>query len=303
MNTGAALAFQGIAKSYPKFELQPTSFEVPLGSIVGLVGQNGAGKSTLIKCGLGLVRPDKGIVAVAGEDCSDRKTETLKKLAGYVPETECFYEWMTVAEKLAFVRNYYPTWDLEYEKELVERYQLNAKKKLKHLSKGMRAKVSLILALAFRPRVLILDEPTSGLDPVMKAEFLDELCRLVEKKDVDGILISSHILSEIAKIAHRIVVLQNGKILADQDCRELREGWRKASFNTNSDSSNWNGLAGRIRPSSESGRRFILIREDELHLLQELEAKGARSIELAEPSLEEVLLEAVTVREEAKCGH
>ncbi|MBM3762921.1 MAG: ABC transporter ATP-binding protein [Acidobacteria bacterium] len=303
MNTGAALAFQGIAKTYPKFELQATSFEVPVGSIVGLVGQNGAGKSTLIKCGLGLVKPDQGRVIVAGEDCTGQNGEKLRTLAGYVPETECFYEWMTIEEKFAFVRSYYPTWDRQYESELVKRYHLDTKKKLKHLSKGMRAKVSLILALAFRPRVLILDEPTSGLDPVMKSEFLDELCHLVERKDVDGILISSHILSEIARIANRIVVLQSGKILADQGCKELLEGWRKAYFQTNADAPEWNGLAGRIRSSSESGRRFLLIREDELHLLRELEMKGARSIELAEPSLEEVLLEAVTVREETKCGH
>jgi ABC-2 type transport system ATP-binding protein len=257
----------------------------------------------MIKCGLRLVEPDSGTVSIAGLEPTKGVADQLRRMVGYVPESECFYEWMTIQETLSFARNYYPTWDCRYEEDLLERYQLDGSKKVKHLSKGMRAKLSLILALAFRPKVLVLDEPSSGLDPVMKAEFLDELSRLVAQKHIEGILISSHILSEIAKVAHRIVILQSGRLLADRSRGEMLVGWRKALFSFSAEERTSNVVAGRIRPSADFGRHVLVFREHEQNLLRELELKGANRIEVLEPSLEEVLLEAVTVEEVSVCGH
>ncbi len=185
--------------------------EIENGSIVGLVGQNGAGKSTFIKSCLGLVQRDEGTILIDGQPLTD--AVELRGKIGYLPESLTFYEWMTVERYLSFIAAFYPSWDRQYRSDLMARLQLEGGKLIKHLSKGMRAKVALIAALCPRPEVLFLDESTSGMDPLMKHEFLEELKSLVARKEVRVIVFSSHILAEIADLCDYVAILKQGKLV------------------------------------------------------------------------------------------
>jgi ABC-2 type transport system ATP-binding protein len=293
--------FFEISKSYPSFNLYPASFSIPEGSIAGLVGQNGAGKTTLIKCALRLVAADGGEMRIPSLGTGRIDRIALLRVVGYVPESPSFYEWMSVGRLLQFVSKFHPGWDHQYAKRLLTAYRLDAGKQIKHLSKGMRAKVALVLALAFKPVMLILDEPTSGLDPVMKAEFLDELDRLVTAGEVRSILISSHILGEIAAIARQVVVLQNGHMVENCDRDSLIQRWRKVVFAFPDGQRPPSALAGRVLPN-ERGSRMLVVRAKDGSTIERLQSAGASQIQVVEPSIEEVLLAAVQDEEAESCG-
>lgn len=293
--------FVQITKRYPSFRLNPVSFSIPEGCIAGLVGQNGAGKTTLIKCALRMITSDFGEMRIQSLEAAKIDRSALLRVVGYVPESPSFYEWMSVERLLRFAAKFHPGWDHKYANRLLTAYKLDAKKQIKHLSKGMRAKVSLVLALAFRPVVLILDEPTSGLDPVMKAEFLDELNRLVAAEEVGSILISSHILSEIAATARQMIVLQNGQLVENCDRDLLLQRWRKIVFTFSSEQPPSAEMVGRVLPNDRGSRMLVVPAQDNT-ILERLQNAGASQIQVMEPSIEEVLLAAVQNTEGDPCG-
>ncbi len=287
-----AVQFAAISKRYDSFRLDRVGFSIPEGSIAGLVGQNGAGKSTFIKCALRLVAPESGEMILPGVDPKTLDRIALSRFVGYVPESPSFYEWMTTGRLVRFASHFYPDWDWSYADALMRTYSLDPGKRIKHLSKGMRAKVSLLLALAHRPPVLILDEPTSGLDPVMKAEFLDELQRLVSAGEVKAILISSHVLSEIAHVADKIAVLQAGRLVDYCDRDSMTRGWQKVIFQPPAGQVLRSPVLSGARPSGP-GMRMLVMRRDDTNVMDELRSAGASRISVVEPDLEEILLAAV----------
>jgi ABC-2 type transport system ATP-binding protein len=285
-----ALAIEGLSKSYANFRLNDIHLCLPVGTVVGLVGQNGAGKSTLIKSALGLIRRDTGEVSLP---CVTKARSRLdiRAQVGYVPESLTFYEWMTVRRLIRFVSGFYPSWDHGYCSSLLIRYELDPGKRIKHLSKGMRAKLALMLALAHRPPVLIFDEPTSGLDPVMKYQFLQELRHIISSGATQTILVSSHILGEIEQIADRIAVLRGGELISYMSTAAMLKGWKKVVFQPPLSKglllpANWP-----IRTLAD-GSRLVITREHELSDLTELlRQKGAQSITVTSPDLQEVFLQ------------
>ena len=224
----AAIEITELSKGYRDFQLRGINLTVPEGAVVGLIGQNGAGKSTLIKCILGLVKKDSGRVALP---CAgDGSGHDVRRHIGYVPETLTFYEWMKVGRLIRFASAFYPGWDDAYASELLRRYELDPHKLVKHLSKGMLAKLALLVALAHKPPVLILDEPTSGLDPLMKHQFLQEVRRISHTGAAKAVLISSHILSEVERVADRVAVLRAGTLSRYEDTSVFLAGWSKIIF-------------------------------------------------------------------------
>src|SRR5438874_2089385 len=193
---------------------------VPRGSIFALLGDNGAGKTTTIRMLTGLLRPDKGQAAVLGQDCWHAATN-LRHHIGYVPERPRFYDWMTVAEIGWFTAGFHWPKFLPRYQELTARFQLEPKAKLQSLSKGQYAKVALALALAPDPDVLILDEPTSGLDLLTRRQFLASMVDLAS--DGRTILISSHQIAEVERIASHVAFLTEGRLLLAAPMEELRE--------------------------------------------------------------------------------
>jgi ABC-2 type transport system ATP-binding protein len=194
--------------------------QVPRGAIFAFLGDNGAGKTTTIKMLTGLLRPDAGRAAILGQDCWNAAARLRHRL-GYVPERPKFYDWMTVEEVGWFTGGFHRPGFLPSYLRLVERFKLDPRAKLGNLSKGMYAKIGLSLALAPDPEVLILDEPTSGLDLLVRREFLASMV------DMAGggrtILISSHQIAEVERVASHVAFLAHGRLLLAATMDELRQ--------------------------------------------------------------------------------
>jgi ABC-2 type transport system ATP-binding protein len=201
------------------------SMRIPAGRTYGLIGPNGAGKTTTIKMLMGMLRMDGGQARVLGIDvCSD--AAAMKQRVGYVPELHFVYRWMRVSEVIGFCRALYNDWNDRLCGELLELFELDSKKKVKHLSKGMVVKLALLLAIAHEPEVLILDEPTSGLDPLIREEFLDSVLRTICERE-RTVLFSSHTLSDVQRMADTIGIVYEGRLLAECPTEELLVGTKR----------------------------------------------------------------------------
>ncbi len=221
-----AIRIDGLTKMYKKQKaVNELRFDVPTGSVFGLLGENGAGKSTTIKSILGLIAPDGGRVETLGLDPAKRGLEVRRRV-GYVPEVPGLYEWMTVAEIGWFAAGFHPGrgggWE-DYQRkyvELVAGFDLPSDRKIKGLSKGMRAKVGLALALASEPELLVLDEPTSGLDVLVRREFLESMVDLAGAGRT--VLLSSHQIGEVERVASHVALLHQGKLVLAEPLDELK---------------------------------------------------------------------------------
>lgn len=200
--------------------LQGVDLEVPVGSVFALLGENGAGKTTLIRILTGFLKPSSGDCRVCGLDPASDALE-IRRRVGYVSDAPALYDWMRVDEIGWFASSFYDEPFLERYRELVERYALPATRKLRHLSKGQRAKVALALAVAPDPELLILDEPTSGLDPLVRREFLESMVdRAAAGRTV---LLSSHQISEVERVADRVAILRGGRVQLVEGLAELKD--------------------------------------------------------------------------------
>ena len=204
------------------------NLDVPPGCVLALMGRNGAGKTSLIRALLGLTPISSGSATVFGLSSAAEHVE-IRRRVGYVPESHHQYRWMTVAEIVRFTSAFYPTWDQELCDACVERFGLDRGKKIKELSRGMVAKVALTLALAHKPELLVLDEPTGGLDAVIRREFLESVVD-VAADEGRTVLISSHLLGDVERVADRVALLHEGKLRLVEDAQTLKARVREAEL-------------------------------------------------------------------------
>src|SRR5262245_59673892 len=224
----AVVQLQNVTKRYGwQVALENVSLEMPSGVVCALLGENGAGKTTAIRILLGLTDLDEGKATVLGLD-STRQGQLIRSRVGYVPERPTLYEWMTVSEIGWFTAGFYAGGFLPRYLKLAEDYKLPAKRKIKDLSKGMRAKVSLALALAHEPDLLILDEPTSGLDTLVRREFLEGMVDIAAAGRT--VLLSSHQISEVERVADYVAILRAGRLLLVEPLEDLKDQIRELSF-------------------------------------------------------------------------
>ncbi len=216
-----AIEIRGLCKHYQDFSLQDVSFDVPGGCIMGFIGENGAGKTTTLKSILGLVRWDGGTVTVLGRDPVADRAAVGREL-GVVLDGGFFSPAMRTGDISSVMARLHPDWDKALFASYCERFSLPAKKPFKDFSKGMTAKLMLATALSHRPKLLILDEATSGLDPVVRNEILDIFLEFIED-DEHTILLSSHITSDLEKVADYITFIHEGRIVFSKTKDELRE--------------------------------------------------------------------------------
>ncbi|CAK7015929.1 MAG: Vitamin B12 import ATP-binding protein BtuD [Desulfovibrio sp.] len=203
-----------ITKQYNDFALRDVSFAVPQGSIMGLIGENGAGKTTTIKLILNMIRADAGSIRVFGLDHVKDERE-IKEQIGVVMDESCFYEALKLRDVAAIMRNMFKTWDDAMFSSLAKNFGLPGNKKLKEFSRGMKMKLSIAAALAHRPKLLILDEATSGLDPIVRSEILDVFLDFIQDEE-HSILISSHITSDLEKVADYITFIHEGRVVLSE---------------------------------------------------------------------------------------
>ncbi len=217
----------GLTKYFSnKAALENFNIKLPCGCICGFIGRNGAGKTTAIKLMLGFLEPTSGDSMVLGCDSLSLSPEIRRRI-GYVTEGHRLFRWMTIAQLESFQKPFFEKhWDDKFFSEMVEYFELSKKQKIKHLSKGQRAQVSLALALAPHPELLIMDDPALGLDPAIRRQFLQGMIRLIMQQG-RTVLFSSHILSDVERVSNRIVVIDKGRLRAHCSIEQFRESVKK----------------------------------------------------------------------------
>lgn len=205
------ISIQGLSKRYEGFALEDVNLAVEPGMVVGIVGPNGAGKTTILKSILGLITPDAGTVELFGSE----NVDAAKKRIGVVFDTCAFLASLRLRDVGKIGAATYGTWDAALFEELCGRFAIEPKKRVKDLSRGMGMKLSLAFALAHRPELLILDEATAGLDPMARDEVLDILRGFMED-ETHGILMATHITSDLEKMGDEIICIDNGRIIFDE---------------------------------------------------------------------------------------
>ncbi|MGD8377623.1 MAG: ABC transporter ATP-binding protein [Acidobacteriota bacterium] len=287
--TTPAIAIEGFTKRFGRtVAVEDLTLEVPRGAIFGLLGRNGAGKTTTIRTMLNLIRPDAGRLAVLGLDSVDDSV-ALRGRVGYLPEDPTYYPWMTVDEILRFNASFFPRWDAQLAETLQDQLGLPAERRLRDLSRGMRAKVGLVMALAPRPDVLLLDDPTSGLDPVVRHEFLEAVIANVQSEG-GTVFFSTHLLHEMERVADRVAILQDGRLLLQAPLDAVKEGYKKlravypepppASF----------PLEGLVRAERNAHQAVLTVRGYDPGMPARLREAGAASVEVVDLSLEEIFV-------------
>ena len=209
-----AIEVKDLCKKIQSFQLKNISFSVEQGTVMGLVGQNGAGKTSIINCILQLIKQDSGQIKLFNKEFHVNDIE-IKQEIGVVFDTLQFPETMTGKDAASFYKSYYKKWDDLYFKQLTERLDVSIYKKIKDLSHGTKMKLAIALAMSYHPKLLILDEPTSGLDPLARDEILRILTGFMESEE-RAILLSSHITSDLEKIADTITVIYEGEVLLSE---------------------------------------------------------------------------------------
>lgn len=214
-----ALEIKNISKTYKNFKLDDVSFILPCGHIMGLIGENGAGKSTIINCILDIIEKDSGSISVLGQK-NDKNNVSLKENIGVVLDASDVYDNYTVKQVENIMKDVYKQWNHEVYDYYIQKFALPLNKMIKDFSRGMKMKMAITIALSHRPKLLILDEATSGLDPIMRDEILDVFMEFVQDEN-HAILLSSHISSDLEKIADYITFIHEGKLILSSSKDEL----------------------------------------------------------------------------------
>lgn len=281
----SAFELRNITKRYPDFQLGPLSLSVEPGTVLGYIGPNGSGKTTTMHCMTGLVKPDSGDIEIFGRR-NDPNQPDWKFDIGYVGDVHVFYENWTAAKNLKFLSKFYPNWSDEYMMNLVQRFKLPLDRKAKALSTGNRVKLALVSALAHRPKLLLLDEPTAGLDPVVRTEVLDILFEVLEDGD-RAIFYSTHILSDIARLADELAFLDNGSIKLRTAKELLTDHWRRISFRL---PQHQQVISGVVSHKNEGAEHQVISADHEITLRQ-LRELGAENIYENRMSIDEISVE------------
>jgi ABC-2 type transport system ATP-binding protein len=205
----------------PTIALNDVTLSMPRGGVYGLVGANGAGKTTLIKHLLGLLRPESGSVRVAGLDPVADPVGVLSRI-GYLSEENDLPGWMRIDELIRYTRAFYPAWDDAYADELRQAFALDLSLKIRNLSKGQKARAGLLVALAYRPELLVLDEPSSGLDPIVRRDILGAVLRTIADEG-RTVLFSSHLLEEVEQVADHVTMINKGKVVLSAPLDEIKQ--------------------------------------------------------------------------------
>lgn len=270
-----AIEINNLVKKFDDFTLGPINLSIPKGTIVGYIGQNGAGKSTTIKLLLGLLMKDSGEIKILGYD--NPNSIELKDKIGVVFDDLLVPEEMTLVDLEKFCSKVYSKWDREFFYQLKKKFNLSEKQTIKSYSRGMRMKLSMAVALSHNAEILILDEATSGLDPIVREEILDFLLDFMQDEN-HTILISSHILSDLEKVADYIAFINDGKILFVEAKDELKENYGICTLS--------NEEVQTLDKKAIIGRRIHSFGQD-LLVKRSLVPDGIR---LQKPSIEDIMI-------------
>ncbi|OPX90091.1 MAG: putative ABC transporter ATP-binding protein YbhF [Pelotomaculum sp. PtaB.Bin104] len=283
------IELKNLTKNYGKTRgIEKVSFTVEEGEIYGFIGPNGAGKSTTIRTMLDLIHPTSGKASIFGMDCQKEGVEIRKEI-GYLPSEVFYYENMRVKELLNYSASFYHKDCSARMRALAEYMELDLERKIDDLSYGNKKKVGIVQGLLHSPRLIILDEPTGGLDPLMQQKFFDLL--LAENQGGVTIFFSSHILSEVQRLCHRVAIIKAGKIADIQKVSELRENsYRKVRLIASDFSEEKFALPGVSRLTRNGANVEFLYQGNTNMLVKALGLLSLENLWIEEPSLEEIVM-------------
>ena len=292
----AAPAIVQIAKLTRRFDtklaLDDLSLTVPRGGVFGLIGGNGAGKTTLLKHILGMLKAQSGAVKVFGLDPVANPAGVLGRI-GYLSEDRNLPNWMRVRELMRYTQAFYPGWDENYAEELRDAFDLDPKARVRNLSRGQRARAGLLVALAYRPDLLLLDEPSSGLDPVVRRDILGAIIRTIGDEG-RTVLFSSHLLDEVERVADRVAIIHQGRILLTASIDEIKESHRRVTLRFEQPVSQAPKLVGALSHEG-SGSEWTYICNGETEQLRlAAQALGATVVSDTSLSLDEIFVTRVS---------
>lgn len=274
-----------------KTALDDVSLTVPRGGVFGLIGGNGAGKTTLIKHILGLFKPQMGTVDVFGLDPVENPVGTLGRI-GYLSEDRDLPLWMSVGELMRYTQAFFPNWDETYAEELRLAFDLVRHAKIKNLSRGQRARAGLLVALAHRPELLVLDEPSSGLDPVVRRDILGAIIRTIADEG-RTVLFSSHLLDEVERVADRVAIIHQGRILLTAPMDEIKDTHRRVTLRFGQALERPPSLVGTLSFEGQGFEWTYVCNGESSQLRRAAEAIGATVVGDAALSLDEIFVSRV----------
>jgi len=288
-----------LRKRYEDVEaLRGLSLQVPAGSIFGFLGRNGAGKTTTIKLLLGMARPTSGQARVFGllADSRDASVD-IRRRTGFVSDDKDLYGYMTVEGIIRFTAAFFPRWRADLEQRYLHAFELPLNRKVKALSRGMRSKLALLLALCRGAELLILDEPTSGLDPAMTEEVLQALVAHVANEEMT-VFFSSHQISEVDQIADHIAIIERGRVAIAGALDDLRENFRRIQLVFDGEAPEPVFRAPGVERMRRKGRVLtVLSSAGAERILDEARALSPVSVDVVPVTLKEIFLETVTVED------
>ena len=268
------------------------------GAVYGLLGRNGAGKTTTIKMLMGFLTPTRGRSTVLGCD-SQALTPEIKRRIGYLAEGHPLYGWMTVKQIARFVAGFYPSWNQTLFGRIMEYFDLPLGRKIRKLSHGQRAQVSLALVLAPEPELLILDDPTLRLDAVARREFLQAMVEVIQKEG-RTILFSSHILSDVERVADRIAIMDRGVLMADCPTDMLKERIKKVRLRFSGELPKEVDIPGKVQSVRMENELYLTIINYGEECRQKLEALHPSGMEVIDMPLEDIFIEYTSPRRDRR---
>jgi ABC-2 type transport system ATP-binding protein len=290
MNPDPVLSLRNVTKTYgTRPVLDRLCLEVPAGSVLGLLGKNGAGKTTLLKCALGLLRPQHGEACVFGEPAWDLSAAAKSRL-GYVPQVIELYGWMRIEQILAYTASFYENWNHGLVNRLVRDWELDAKERVGTLSVGNRQKLSILLAIGHEPDLLILDEPAASLDPVARREFLATVLDIADTGR-RTVLFSTHITSDIERVADRVALLRNGRIVYDGELDALKDAVKRIHVRSAEPLPVDLHVPGLLRRTIHGPQAVLSVQGATPELIHDLESRWHASVQVQDLNLEDIFLE------------
>ena len=274
--------------------LSDVNLTIPRGVVFGLVGTNGAGKTTLIRHAMGLLRPQRGSVSVFGLDPVSNPTAVLSRV-GYLSELNELPEWMRVEELIRFTRSFYPNWDESYARSLQQMFELDPSKQIQQLSKGQRARVGLLLALAYRAELLVLDEPSSGLDPLVRRDILRAVIETIVQEG-RTVLFSSHLLDEVERVADHVAIIESGRIIQNEPLDQLKSRYHRLVLHFDYALATPPPMEGFFNWQGGDRNWTAYFRGDADEAARLADALNAQLVDLATPSLNEIFVALVGSR-------
>lgn len=285
-----AIDIAGLAKAYDnKPVLRGADLRIARGAVVGLMGMNGSGKSTLIKCLLGLVRQDGGSSRILGDDSRNLSPEVKGRL-GYVPQVVHQLDWMKVRHLIQYTSTFYPNWDERWTSEMVERWRVPLDQRVQALSTGQLQTLAIVLALGHRPDLMVLDEPVASLDPVARRDFLRSILELARDGD-RTVLFSTHISSDLERVATHVAILYAGRIASFSELDELKDRVKRLRMRASDDLPYELEIPGLLTAKVEGRSALATVSTVTPELIDDLADRYQAEVRVEDLNLEEIFVE------------